>query len=254
MKQHQVNIVRQDANGETIVTGIETLNAKDVKSATEKAATVHGVDSIRVYPLATITDGASILELARYTLASVERWERRNEHAVLEPYKRTIEDKEDFIQAAALAILEVLLENPDTPMFFVKRAAFQAITAEKKRRQRNSDREYMPGWSGCNITPRSARPTVPEMDALVRRAIADADFTDAQAAIFSRFFDGMSAADIADELNIKRATVYTHLKRAEYKLLQAMNAIDPEHTIFDAAGYSDSDIDGTLDSLAKRAK
>lgn len=254
MKQYQVNIINQNADGETVVTAVETLSADNIKSATEKAAAVHGRENIRVYPLATITDGESVLTLARYTLASVERWERRNEHAVLEPYKRTQEDKEDFIQIAALAIWEVLAENPDTPMFFAKRAAFTAIATEKKRRQRNSEREYMPGWAGCNIAPRAARPTVPEMDTLVRKAMAAADFTDTQAAIFNRFFDGMSAADIADELGIKRATVYTHLKRAEYKLLQAMDALDPGHTIFDAAGYSDSDIGGTLDALSKRAK
>lgn len=255
MKQYQVNIVCKAENGDTVVTTAKTITAENINAAWNQATALHGGnDNIRVYPLATLFDGASVMELARYTLASVERWERCNDYAALEPLKRTPEDKEDFIQTAALAIWETLVENPDAPMYDAKRNAFAAVRREQQRRARNSEREYLPGWSTCNIAPRRARATTPELDRLVREAIAVADMTDTQAAIFDRFFDGMTAADIATELNISRATVYTHIKRAEFKILQAMDELDPRRAAFAAAGYSDSDIADTLDMLERRAK
>lgn len=255
MKQYQVNIVTKAENGDTIVAAVETLAAKNINAAWKQAAaTYSGAGKVRVYPLASLFDGASVMELARYALSSVERWERRNDHAALEPDKRTPEDKEDFIQTAALAIWEVLVENPDAPMYEAKKNAFAAIRREQQRRVRNSEREYLPGWSSCNIAPRRVRATTPELDRLVREAIAAADMTGTQAAIFDRFFDGMTAADIAAELNMSRATVYTHIKRAEHKILQAMDALDPRRAAFAAAGYSESDIADTLDMLKRRAK
>lgn len=247
MKQYQVNIVAKADNGESIVTVAETLAAENISDAWKQASAAHGgADKVRIYPHASLFDGDSVMELARYTLASVERWERCNDHAALEPDKRTPEDKEDFIQTAALAIWEVLVENPDAPMYEVKKNAFAAIRREQQRRVRNSEREYLPGWSSCNIAPRRVRATTPELDRLVREAIAAADMTETQAAIFDRFFDGMTAADIAETLNISRRAVYRSLDRAKYKVLAAMDTLDPRRAAFAAAGYSDSDIADTL--------
>lgn len=261
MNQYQVNFIA-DEKGETIVTKIETLAAKSLSAAWQEVTAVYGgrTESIRVYPLAYAWDGESIMELARYTLTSVERWERHNDRAALEPYKRTKEDKEDFVQIAALAIFEALVENPPAPMHDIKSIGFTAITTEKKRRVRNSEREYLPGWTTCNIAPRVPHSTTPELDRLIHAAIDSADFTDSQSAIFHRFFDGMTAADIAADLDISRTAVYRGLYRAEHKLLMAMDKLDGLRIAFSLAqaekrgGISYSDVSETIKTLAKRAK
>lgn len=256
MKQYQVNFIERDENGEPLITKIETLAAKSLAAAWQEVTAVHcgKTENVRVYPLAFPWDGDSIMELARYTLASVERWERNNNHSALEPYKRTPEDKEDFVQIAALAIFEALGDRPLAPMYDIKRIGFAAIAAEKKRRVRNSEWEYLSGWSSCNTAARPPRSLTPELDELIHAAIDSAGFTDSQSAIFHRFFDGMAVIDIAQDLAISRTAVYRGLYRAEHKLLLAMDKLDPLRAAYALGGYCYSDVSETIATLAKRAK
>lgn len=262
MKQYQLNLLAWNDNGEKTVVAVAHLAAENLSAAWKEVNRVHKGEEVRVYPLATPNDGGSILELASHVLRSVERWERVNHYAALEPYKRSGGDREDFIQTAALSIVESLAENPVAPMFDVARAAFAAISAEKKRRARNSEREYLPGWSSCNVTPRAARATAttPELDRLIREAIKTADFTASQAAVFERFFDGTSVADIATDLGISRSAAYRALYRTFYKLAIAMDGLDPLRQITAVAngitrnGLDFETISEAIAKLAKRAK
>lgn len=239
-----------------IVTKTRNIDAKDIKEATEKA-TEDGakLSLVRVYPLCTPEDGAGIMELARHTVASVENWERRNNNAVMNPMRRNIQEREDMAQTACLAICAKFEENPGANMHELKTAAFSAIRAEQSRKERNSEREYMPGWIVCNVTPREARATFPALDRLIKQAVEAADMTEGQMnALTLSYTDGKSAQDIAEETGVKRATVYQSLYRAYYKVLAKAVEIDENLEVFRAAGYTAEDIDETLDILRKRAR
>lgn len=212
-------------------------------------------DQIRVYPYCTAQDGEGQLALAQHTLRSVENWERRNDNAVLEPFKRTAEDREDYIMTACVAFAVIFAENPSADMHTLKTAAFSAIRAEQAKRDRNSEREYLPGWSVCNITPRTAKATFPALDRLTRKAVETADMTENQARVLNMAYqDGQSAQDIADALNIKRATVYQTLYRAYFKVLARMVELDRDLRAFTEAGYTAEDIDEMQTILRKRAR
>lgn len=232
-----------------------TTDAPDIITATAQAEGKHDRASFRVYPYCTAQDGEGHLALARHTLRSVEHWERRNDNAVLEPFKRTAEDREDFIMTACVTFAAIFAENPSADMHTLKTAAFSAIRAEQARRDRNSEREYLPGWSACNITPRTAKATFPALDRLTREAVATADMTENQARVLNMAYqDGQGAQDIADALNIKRATVYQTLYRAYYKVLARMVEIDSNLRAFTEAGYTAEDIDEMQAILRKRAR
>lgn len=233
----------------------ELVKADTIAHATEQAKGKYDIASFRVYPFCTADDGEGQLALAEHTLRSVEHWERRNDNAVLEPFKRTKEDREDFVMVACLAFATIFAENPTADMHTLKTSAFSAIRAEQARRDRNSEREYMPGWIGCNISPRTAKATFPELDKLTRKAVETAEMTDNQKAVLNMSFrDGMSAQDIADELGIKRATVYQSLYRAYYKVLAQMVELDKNLRTFTEAGYTAEDIDEMQTILRKRAR
>lgn len=231
------------------------VQADNIKQATEQATAEYDRASFRVYPYCTPQDGEGQLALAQHTLHSVENWERRNDNAVLEPFKRTAEDKEDFIMCACVAFASVFAENPSADMHTLKTTAFSAIRAEQMKRDRNSEREYMPGWIACNVTPRTAKATFPALDRLTRNAVETAEMTENQAQVLNMAYsDGMTAQDIAEALNIKRATVYQTLYRAYFKVLARMVEIDSNLHAFTEAGYTAEDIDEMQTILRKRAR
>lgn len=231
------------------------VEADNIMQATAQAEGKHDRASFRVYPYCTAQDGEGQLALAKHTLRSVENWERRNDNAVMEPFKRTAEDREDYIMCACVAFSSIFADNPSADMHTLKTAAFSAIRAEQAKRDRNSEREYMPGWSACNITPRTAKATFPALDRLTRQAVETADMTDTQARILNMsYMDGQSAQDIADALDIGRTAVYRALYRAYYKILLRMIEIDTDLRTFTEAGYTAEDIDEIANILHKRAK
>lgn len=232
-----------------------TIDAPDIITATAQAEDSYDRASFRVYPYCTAQDGEGQLALAQHTLRSVEHWERRNDNAVMEPFKRTAEDREDFIMTACVTFAAIFAENPSADMHTLKTAAFSAIRAEQARRDRNSEREYLPGWSACNVTPRTAKATFPTLDRLTRKAVETADMTENQARVLNMAYqDGQSAQGIADALNIKRATVYQTLYRAYYKVLARMVELDRDLRAFTEAGYTAEDIDEIQAILRKRAR
>lgn len=231
------------------------VEADNIMQATAQAEGKHDRATFRVYPYCTAQDGEGQLALAQHTLRSVENWERRNDNAVMEPFKRTAEDREDYIMCACVAFASIFADNPSADMHTLKTAAFSAIRAEQAKRDRNSEREYMPGWGACNITPRTAKATFPALDRLTRQAVETADMTDTQARILNMsYMDGQSAQDIANALDIGRTAVYRALYRAYYKILLRMIEIDTDLRTFTEAGYTAEDIDEIANLLHKRAK
>lgn len=253
---YQVCVLGDATDNGRAVIKTETVEAETISQATEQAtANGYKLANIRVYPFCTPEDGDGQMNLARHTLASVENWERRNENAVMNPQRRNAWEREDMVSVACVAIAAVFQENPTADMHTLKTTAFSAIRAEQARKDRNSEREYMPGWIGCNVTPREARATCPALDKLVQAAVKSADMTDGQMnALLMSYEHGKSAQDIAEETGTKRATVYQTLYRAYYKVLSRAVEIDPDMDAFTAAGYTPEDIDETLAILRKRAR
>lgn len=231
------------------------VEADNIMQATAQAEGKYDRASFRVYPYCTAQDGEGQMELARHTLRSVEHWERRNNNAVLEPFKRTPEDREDFIMCACVAFAVIFAENPSADMHTLKTAAFSAIRAEQARRDRNSEREYLPGWSACNITPRTAKATFPALDRLTRKAVETADLTERQMQVLNMAYqDGATTRDIASALNIAQSTVRDALATAYYKVLLQMVELDRNLRAFTEAGYTAEDIDETISIMRKRAR
>ena len=251
MKQYQICTVDKEKRTAAV---LETVDAETLKDAVEMAGK-YPRTTTRVYPLVTLDSPETITEMAWYTLASVENWERRNNYAVMNPIKRSQWDREDYVSIATVAILDTLTETPAATMYAVKSAAFSAIRAYQQRQDRNSEKEYMPGWSGCNIAPRLPRSTFPALDRLMQRAI-DATaptLSPVQMEVFTLSYgEDRSAADIADRTGKARQNVYKNLARAYYWVLSTAVEMDKGGRIFSQAGYTPDDIAETLATMRKR--
>ena len=179
--EYQICVLSKAANGDTVVAHTENVFADTIAGATEQAtAKGYKLADVRVYPFCTPSDGEGQMELARHTLASYENWERRNSYAVLNPQDRNEWEREDLIMIACVAILAVFEGNPNANMHELKTTAFSAIRTEQGRKERNSKREFFPGWTVCNVTPRQARASCPQLDRLIRESVKTANLTDGQ--------------------------------------------------------------------------
>lgn len=258
--EYQICVLSKTANDETVVTHTENVFADTIAGAMEQAAMKgYNLEDVRVYPYCTPTDGESQLALAKYTLASVENWERRKNRYVLDPQERTNWDREDMIMAACIAILAVFEKDPHANMHELKTTAFATIRAEKERFARISSHEFTPSWAQnwivCNVVPRYPRSNCPQLDELIRKAVDTADMTSGQMRVLLMSYrDEKTAYEIAVTLGIQRATVYQSLYRAYYKVLSRALEIDPDMSAFTAAGYTVEDIAETLATLRRRAR
>lgn len=236
---------------------LDIISADSLSNAVEIANGKYSRSTVRIYPFVKLDNPDSITEMARFTLASVENWERRNNYAVLNPVKRSTWDREDYISIATIAIIDTLTDNPSATMYDVKSAAFSAIRAEQSRQTRNSEREYVPGWITCNVQPRDFQPraTCPELDRLVKKAIAQTELSEAQKELFALSYgEGWTAADIATATGKSRKQVYKGLYRAYFWVLSKAIELDANGDIFRKAGYTADDITETLATLRKRGE
>ena len=252
--KYQICTLGKDSNDKPVVTSVELVTADTLKQACEYANEKHGKADCRVYPYCTKEDGESQLRLAEHTLASFEKWERRNNNAVLNPQNRNEWDKEDYIMLACIAINAVLEDKPNATMHELKTMAFKAIANEQKSNERKAEREYNPDFIMCNIAPRTARATIPELDKLFRLAIDKADLTDKQMAIVSYMMDGLSIANIAELMEITKGATQNTLYSAEYKTLCKAVELDKELSTFELMGLTAEDVDNIKIILAKRAR
>lgn len=252
MKKYQICSVNR---AEKTATVLEIIDAETLKDAVETANARHPRDTIRVYPMVDMDTPDTITEMAKFTLASVENFERRNNYAVMNPIKRSQWDKEDYTSIATLAIIATLTDTPGANMYQVKSAAFAAIRAYQQKQDRNSEKEYNPGWVACNIQPRLPRATCPALDRLISRAI-DATaptLSPAQMEVFTLSYQQeMSAADIAEKTGKARQNVYKNLAKSYYWILAKAVELDKDGAAFAAAGYTPDDIAETLATMRKR--
>lgn len=250
--EYQVCTIAKDGKTAKV---LETISADSLQSAVEIVGDKYPRNTTRVYPLVTLENPDSITAMARFTLASVENWERRNNYAVMNPQSRNQWDREDYISIATIAIISTLTDNPGATMFDVKSAAFSAIRAEQGKQERNSEREYMPGWIGCNIQPREARATCPALDRLIDRAVETAELSETQREVLEMSYsDGMSVADIAEKTGKYRSKVYKNLYRAYYWVLTKAVEIDTTGDTFRRAGYTMEDVQEMIETLRKRGE
>lgn len=252
--EYQVCAINKDAK---TAVALEIISADSLQAAVEAANAKYPRDNTRIYPLVTMDNPETITEMAQFTLASVENWERRNNYAVMNPIKRSQWDKEDYTSIATLAIITALTDNPCATMYDVKSAAFSAIRTYQAKQDRNSEKEYNPGWTVCNVQPRIPRSTYPSLDSLISRTI-DAvapTLSPAQVEVFTMSYqEEMSATDIAEKIGKARGSVYQNLYRAYFWVLKKAVELDKDGTIFEAAGYTQDDINETLESLRKRGR
>lgn len=252
--KYEIDRVTVDADGNKTAAMLEHVNADTLKDAVQYANDKYSRENVRVYPFCTKTDGESQLRLAENALTSFEKWERRNENAALNPYRRNEQDREDYIILACLAINSTLEENAAATMHTLKTAAFKAIANEQKSLERKAEREYNPNFIMCNIEPRKVRPTFPELDRLFKNAAENAALTDKQMTAISFLMDGLSIAAIAEHMDVSRNAAAQNVYSAQYKIFAAAVALDHDLSIFAKAGYTKADIDDTAATLAKRAR
>lgn len=254
MKKYQVCKINSDAKTAAV---LEIITADTLQNAVQAASVKYPRETTRIYPLVTMDSPDTITDMAKFTVASVENWERRNNYAVMNPIKRNQWDKEDYTSIAALAIIDTLTDNPAASMYAVKSAAFSAIRAYQARQDRNSEREYMPNWSTCNVRPDAFKPraTCPALDRLIQKAIdaAAPTLSPVQIEVFTlSYSEEMSAADIAEKTGKARQNVYKNLAKAYYWILTKAVELDADGAIFAAAGYTPDDIAETLATMRKR--
>lgn len=241
---YQICITKRNGN-DTAVTATATIAAATIADAYTAADNMphDKTAAMRVYPYATADNADSVMDLAAYALRSFEKWERRNNYAVMNPINRTEEERQDLKQSAALAILETLHKNAAATMFDCSTAAFDTIAAIQKAYERKAEREYNPDWITCNITPKKAKATFPELDRLVKKAIAAADLTDNQTAVLYAVYGGNTAADFAAMQGISKQSAYKAANAAYCKIVTAMIELDNGELA--AAGF-------TADELAEK--
>lgn len=278
MKYQIVKLAKAETGKKTrIATVVAEIESESLKAAYATIADDKGkVDAdMRIYPLATPTDGDSVYSLADYALYSYEKWERRNEHACENPRKRKPEDREDYRQDGAVAILAKFAEDAKTNMHECKKSAFSEIAKKQKRHERNSEREYNPNFASCNGRVRAIADTFPELSLLVKKSIKAAKLTEEQMTAVEAIEQGYNIAEyarmIAERDGRKAETVrrllYTTAKAANKKILETMLALDnvtrdaktkklviPEESAFARAKIGADDIDAVLTKITKQAK
>ena len=252
MKKYQICAI--DRENKT-AKALEILTAETLQDAVTAANEKYPRATVRIYPLVDMENPETIQDMAKFTLASVENWERRNNYAVMNPINRSQWDKEDYTSIATVAIIATLTDNPGADMYQVKSAAFSAIRAYQQKQNRNSEKEYTPGWVACNVQPRYPRATCPALDRLIARAI-DATaptLSPAQVEVFTLSYQQeMSAADIAEKTGKARQNIYKNLAKAYFWVLKKAVELDKDGAIFAAAGYTPDDIAETLATMRKR--
>lgn len=154
MKKYQICTVNKEKRTAAI---LETVDAEALKDAVEMAGK-YPRTTTRVYPLVTLDNPETIVEMARFTLASVENWERRNNYAVMNPAKRNQCDREDYSSIATVAILDTLTENPAATMYEVKSAAFSAIGHTSSGKTGIAKKSICPAGVGATLSPVSHAP------------------------------------------------------------------------------------------------
>lgn len=237
-------------------TAIATMQAENLADAYAAILETHDKGNVVVYPLATLADGETVYTLADYARRQFNKWELRNNNAVMSALNRSTWDKEDERQDAAAAIVATLTDDENATMYTAFLAAYNKLAAGRDNLFRKSEAEYNPGAMFCNpFTERKARATFPRLAALIARATEAAGLTDKQAEVLEMYESGTTCAAALELLEISKRSYYQNLYTAMYKTLKTAAEMDGEHApTFTAAGIDRSDISDALAAYAKRAR
>lgn len=255
LNMYQVCFISGKGKDKTATAG-HTVQAETLAAA--YAATLetdNGKDFI-VYPLATLADGGSVYALADYTCKQFNKWEMRNNNAVMSVLNRSTWDKEDERQDAAAAIVATLTDDCNATMYTAFLAAYNKLAAGRDGLFRKSEVEYNPGAVFCNpFIERKARATFPRLAALIARATEMAGLTDKQAEVLDMYESGTTCAAALELLEITKRAYYCNLYAAFYKtLVRAVEIDGPDVPTFTAAGIDKTDVADALAAYAKRAR
>lgn len=215
--------------GDKTVENAIRISANDYTDALNLAKTAYPDRKIAV--LAVVTDVDGWARLATQTLRRYERWERRNNFAVMNPWKRSDTDRADLIQEAIADAIAKHGLTPECNMWTVADVMMDTFRRVAQAHTRISEAVYLPGWSICNLETPEPRPTYPELDALVRRAMRIASLTAEQMEVLEYRCEGKTFQDIADLRGVSNKAVQFAYKKALYNVLSAMTDIDPDFSI-----------------------
>lgn len=242
---------------DTYTTHAETLADAYTTAQAETAAQEHAAQVVTlVYPLATLDNGETIVELADYVRRQFWKWELRNSHAVLSALNRSTWDEQDEQQTAAAAIVETMVERPGATMWDCYRAARAALDSERDKLFRKSEVEYMPGVMFCNpFREEKPRATYPRLARLIAQATEAAGLTDKQAEVLDMYQSGTTCAAALELLGITKRSYYQNLYVAFFKVLDTAATMDGDGVpTFQAAGITAQDVADALEAYAKRAR
>ena len=205
-------------------------------------------------------DGAGMIELARYTQRSELRWRLRNSHAVGGALMESQWAIEDCTSIATLAIAEYYSRSPNGYEHNAYCNARRAVSAERTRMGRKSEREYLPGWSVCNPFLAERQATANALPATLARAVEDAimraGLRDRQSDIINGIMASRTPAEICELCNISKDS-YKQAKRGAFaRIAKEMLNMPGFVQLAAECGFSGSELlaKETLEELVKRAK
>ena len=252
-KAFQVCFITDDENGKPMCAKTASVTGENIVDAYAAAAEKYGEKQrFNVYPLATLDNPESVLDLAEYARRHFWKWELRNNNAVLSALNRSEWDTEDETQDAALSILSTLAENPAADMFTAYRAAFNSLASGRDRLFRKSEVEYNPAAVFCNpFIDRKQIATFPRLASLFGKATDSADLTEKQRDVIELYQHGITAAAVMERMNITKRAYYKLFYKGLYKILSAAIELDFNPATGEVGGTivdSGIDIDSVFDA------
>ena len=233
------------------------VQAETLVAAYGSAKVVNGYDYL-VYPLATLDNGDSVLNLAKYSVHQFRKSELRNNRSVMSALNRSTWDREDELQDACVAIVEGLTAYPTADMASLYKLAINRLSSQRDKTISKNEQEYNPDCLFCNMAETSIKESFPALCDLVRRAKTELDFDGAtpegQADILRMYENGISVIDIAEKKGINRSNTYKYLYKAQYKVLRKMVELDgPDLPTFALAWLDVEDVQAALAAFKRRA-
>lgn len=195
----------------------------------------------------------AVYDFAGAVMRSFERWELRNNFACENPRKRTPEQREDYIQDIVEITLCGLMDGQD--LRTIATDARKHLQRSQKAMDRNSEREYNPGWSACNVTPREPKNSYSAMARLLRTAMETAELTTIQRRRAEEYIplleSGISMRDIADRYGRSIGAVHGMIYAILYRYAEQFPALD--NGALASYGITPDDMQDVLSRLRKKS-
>lgn len=195
----------------------------------------------------------AVYDFAEAIFRSFEHWELRNNFACENPRKRTPEQKGDYVQDIAEITLRGLMDGHDLRTIAI--AARKHLQRAQKAMDRNTERVYNPGWSACNVTPRTPRNSYPAMARMLRAAMETAELTTIQYKRAEEYIplleSGISMRDIAERYGRSVGAVHRMIYAILYRYAERFPVID--NGALASYGITADDMQDVLAQLRKKS-